>query len=88
MTAVIPNDERPLSEVVAEVEHSHGQIDIVHNGEVVAVIVSPEYMESLQETIEIAADPELMAAIARGEAELANGEGIDGDVVAAQFLRR
>jgi antitoxin YefM len=64
---VVPDDLRPLAEVVAEVERTHGRVDVVRHGETVAVVMSPDYLESLEETIAVASDPELVAAIAEGE---------------------
>lgn len=53
-----------------------------------AALVSAEYLESLEETIEVAADPELVAAIAEGEAELDAGQGVAAHDVEVEFLNR
>ncbi|RCW40269.1 prevent-host-death family protein [Halopolyspora algeriensis] len=82
---VIPDDQRPLSEVVAELPSSEGRIDVTHNGEPVATVVSTEYLESLEETLAVASDPELVTAIAEGTAELDRGETVPLDEVMAEF---
>ena len=85
---VIPGDQRPLADVLAELERSHGRLDIAQDGHTVAALVSAEYLESLEETIAVASDPELVAAIAEGEAELDAGQGIPAHEVEAEFLNR
>lgn len=82
---MVPDDLRPLAEVVAEVERTHGRVDVVREGETVAVVMSPDYLESLEETIAIASNPELVAAIAEGEAELDAGQVVSLEEVMAEF---
>lgn len=85
----IPGDRRPLADVLSELERSHGRVDIAaQDGHTVAVVVSAEYLESLEETVAVAADPDLVSAIAEGEAELDAGQGIPAGEVEAEFLRR
>lgn len=67
---VIPGDQRPLASVLAELKRGLGRLDIAQDGHTVAALVSAEYLESLEETIAVATDPDLVAAIAEGEAEL------------------
>ncbi len=85
---VIPGDERPLAAVLAELERSHGRLDIAQGGHTVAALVTAEYLESLEETIAVATDPELVAAIAEGESELEAGQGIPAQEIEAEFLSR
>jgi antitoxin YefM len=85
---VIPGARRPLADVLAELERSHGRLDITQDGHTVAVLVSTEYLESLEETIAVASDPELVAAIIEGEAELDAGQGVPAAEVEAEFLNR
>lgn len=81
-------DQRPLAEVLAELERSHGQLDIAQDSHTVAALVSAEYLESLEETIAVDTDPELVAASAEGEAELDASQGIPAHEVEAEFLNR
>ncbi|MGH3940399.1 MAG: hypothetical protein ACRDTG_17540 [Pseudonocardiaceae bacterium] len=85
---VIPGDQRPLAEVLAVLERSQGRLDIAQGGHTVAALVSADYLESLEETIAVATDPELVAAIAEGEAELDAGQGIPAHDIEAEFLNR
>lgn len=82
---VIPDDQRPLAEVVAEVERTHGRVDIEREGRTVASVVPADYLESLYETIEIASDPELVAAIEEGDADIAAGRTVSLEEIEAEF---
>ncbi|MGH3853704.1 MAG: hypothetical protein ACRDR6_09410 [Pseudonocardiaceae bacterium] len=85
---LIPGDQRPLADVLAELARSHGRVDIAQGGDTVAALVSTEYLESLEETIAVATDAELVAAITEGEAELEAGLGIPAHDVEAEFPHR
>jgi len=85
---VIPGDQRPLADVLTELERSQGRLDITQGGHTVAALVSAEYLESLEETIAVATDPQLVAAIFEGESELDAGQGIPAYEVEAEFLNR
>ncbi len=78
----------PVADVLAELERSHGRLGIVQGGHAVAALVSAEYLESLEETIAVATDPDLVAATAEGEAELDAGQGIPAYDIEAEFLNR
>lgn len=88
VVTLIPGDQRPLADVLAELARSDGRVDIAQGGHTVAALVSAEYLESLEETIAVATDAELVAAITEGEAELQAGLGIPAHDVEAEFLHR
>lgn len=62
-----------LSEVVEQIERAHGRVVITKHGRPAAVLMSLEDLESLEETLEVLSDPELMASIREAEAERAEG---------------
>ncbi|MGH9105115.1 MAG: type II toxin-antitoxin system Phd/YefM family antitoxin [Acidimicrobiales bacterium] len=68
-----------LSELVAEVEKTHARVTITKHGHPAAVLVSPEDLASLEETVDILSDPEALADIREAEAEYARGDFITGD---------
>jgi antitoxin YefM len=63
-----------LSEITDRVEGQHDRIVVTRKGRPAAVLVSPEDLESLEETLAILSDPELMQQVREGEAELERGE--------------
>jgi antitoxin YefM len=63
-----------LSELADRVELDHDRILVTRNGRPSFVLISPDDLESLEETLDIARDTELMASIARSRAQAARGE--------------
>jgi antitoxin YefM len=62
-----------LSEVVERLEREHGRVVITKHGRPAAVMLSLEDLESLEETLAILSDPELVAAVGEADAEVAAG---------------
>lgn len=77
-----------LSEIVHRVRGQHERVTVTVHGRPSAVLVAPEDLESLEETLEILADPETVRRIAAAESELAAGEGESEPDLAAAMLRR
>jgi len=65
-----------LKDLLDTVESTHQRYLITRNGHAGSVLMSIEDLEALEETLDILSDPEEMAAIAEGIAELDRGEGI------------
>ena len=63
-----------LSEIADRVEDQHDRIVVTRNGRPAAVLVSPEDLESLEETLAVLSDPQLMQQVHESEAELERGE--------------
>jgi antitoxin YefM len=59
-----------LSEVVDRLEREHGRVVITKHGRPAAVMLSLEDLESLEETLAILSDPELVAAIREADVEI------------------
>lgn len=75
-----------LSEVLDRVEHQHERVVVTRNGRPAAVIVSPDDLEQMQETIDVLSDPEALADIREADAAYARGDVIRG-VDAVRNLR-
>jgi prevent-host-death family protein len=65
-----------LSELADRVEREHDRILVTRNGRPSFVLISPDDLEALEETLDILRDPELMASIARSRAEAERGERV------------
>jgi antitoxin YefM len=63
-----------LSEIVDRVEGQHDRVVVTRNGTPAAVLVSPEDLESLEETLAIMSDPALMAQIGESGQAIADGK--------------
>jgi antitoxin YefM len=68
-----------LSELVAEVEKTHARVTITKHGHPAAVLVSPEDLASLEETLDVLSDPDALAGIREAEAEHARGDFTTGE---------
>lgn len=62
-----------FSAVVDEVHGTHERVTVTRNGQPVAVIVSPDDLASMEETIALLSDPTELAAVAEGESDIAAG---------------
>lgn len=75
-----------LSEVVDRVEHQHERVIVTRNGHAAAVLISPEDLAQLEETIDVLGDPEVLAEIREADAAYASGDVLRG-VEAVRSLR-
>jgi antitoxin YefM len=63
-----------LSEIVDRVEDQQDRVVVTRNGRAVAVLMSHDDLESLEETLAILSDPKLMAQINEGRRDDDDGE--------------
>lgn len=63
-----------LSAYVDSVWTTHERVVITRNGEPAAVLISPDDLASLEETIAVLSDPEAMREISMGRAEMERGD--------------
>ena len=63
-----------LSELVDRVEREHERILVTRNGTPAAVLISPDELEALEETVDILQDRELMESLRRSRREAAEGK--------------
>ena len=75
-----------LSQLVSEVETRDDEITITRNGRSVAVLVSHEDFQRWKETAEIMGDPEFLASVRKGMAELKKGRARRFDPAALDRL--
>ena len=67
-----------LSEVIDRVEHHHERIVVTRNGKPAAVIMSPEDLAQMQETIDVLSDPLALADIREADTAYARGDVVRG----------
>jgi len=68
-----------LSAIVGSVHDTHERVVITRNGEPAAVLVSPDDLASLEETVEILSSKALMVDLARARSEIESGETVELD---------
>lgn len=64
-----------LSELVSRVCTQHERVTVTVHGRPSAVLLAVEDLESLEETIAVLSDSEVMKSLVRAEAEIGRGEG-------------
>lgn len=82
LTLPLAEIKKRLSEIVDGVQHHHDRVVLTRHGRPAAVILSPDDLESLEETLDILANPAAMQEIRDSERAID-----DADVVTAEELR-
>lgn len=77
-----------LSELVADVERTHARVTVTKHGHPAAVLVSPEDLASLEETLDILSTPGALDEIREAENEIARGETFDESAIRADLAAR
>jgi len=77
-----------LSELVGRAHDHLERVTATVHGRPSAVLVAPEDLERLEETLEILRDPETMNRLAASDAELARGESVSAEELAETMRRR
>ncbi len=75
-----------FSDVVDRVEREHERVTVTRNGRAAAVIVSPEDLAALEDTLDVLSDAEALADIREADAAYQSGDVLRG-VDAARALR-
>ncbi len=82
VTLPLAEIKKRLSEIIDGVEQHHDRVVLTRHGRPAAVILSPDDLESLEETLDILSNPSAMREIRKSERAVD-----DGDVVSAEELR-
>ena len=77
-----------LSSLVDQVEDTHDRVLITRNGKPAAILISPEELESLEETLEILSDPAAMKRIRKAHREVERGEVLTKEDLRALIANR
>jgi prevent-host-death family protein len=77
-----------LSEVVSRVNGQHERVTVTVHGQASAVIMAPDDLERLEETIAVLADGALIRQLTDAETDLAEGRVEDLDGLAAAMRER
>ncbi len=88
VTLPLAEIKKRLSEVVDGVEERHDRVVLTRNGRPAAVILSPDDLEALEETVEILSNPKAMREIRRAESDIDRGRYATADVLREKYLAR
>ena len=67
-----------LSELVDRVEREHERVVITRNGRDAAILISPDDLQQLEETLSVLSDPDALADIREADAAYQRGEVVRG----------
>ncbi len=76
-----------FSEVVDRVAREHERVTVTRNGHAAAVILSPQDLAELEETLDVLSDPEALADIREADAAYRTGDVIRGVNAVRGLLR-
>ena len=77
-TDSLRNVKDRFSEFVDRVDREHERIVVTRNGRPAAVMISPDDLDSLEETLAILGDTDAVKALAEAEATVASGDVVRG----------
>lgn len=67
-----------FSDVVDRVQREHARVTVTRNGKAAAVIISPEDLEQLEETLLVLGDPDALADIREADRAYREGDVVRG----------
>lgn len=68
-----------LSALVDEIDTTHEMIQITRHGHVAAIMMSPDDLESLNETLHALRTPGMVEELAQADVDFAAGNSVSGD---------
>lgn len=75
-----------FSDVIDRVEHQHERVTVTRNGRAAAVILSPDDLAELEETLDVLSEAQALADIREADAAYRSGDVVRG-VDAVRALR-
>lgn len=77
-----------LSEIVDRVEQEHERVVLTRNGRPAAVIMSPDDLAALEDTLDLLSDPVALEEIRAARADVARGRVVAAEELRTKYLSR
>lgn len=77
-----------LSEIVDRIEREHDRIVLTRNGRPAAVLMSPEDLQALEDTLDLLSDPTAVKEIEAARDDVAKGRVVTADELGSKYLAR
>jgi len=77
-----------LSDLIDEVARTHDRVEITRHGRAVAILISPDDLAAIEETLEVLASHETMRQLAESRAAVEAGDVLDAEELAALMAKR
>jgi prevent-host-death family protein len=78
--------KKHLSQIVDRVEHHHERVVLTRRGRPAAVLMSPDDLASLEETLDILSQAGALEEIRRAQRSIDAGDYLTGDEIRAAYL--
>ena len=90
MSKVLPLAEikARLSEVVDQIEREHERVVLTRNGRPAAVLMSPDELQALEDTLDMLSDPKAVKEIRAAQREIEKGKSFSAEQLRAKYLDR
>jgi prevent-host-death family protein len=79
--------KKRLSEMVDRVEHHHERVVVTKRGRPAAVLLSPDDLESMEETLDLLSTPGALAEIQKAQHEIDTGESVSAAELREKYLK-
>jgi antitoxin YefM len=77
-----------LSEIVDRIEREHERIVLTRRGRPAAVLLSPDDLAALEDTLELLSDSAALEEIRSSREDIAQGRTVTADALSARYLRK
>jgi prevent-host-death family protein len=78
--------KKRLSEMVDRVENHHERVVVTRRGRPAAVLLSPDDLESIEETLDVLSTPGALEEIQKAQHELDTGESVTAAELREKYL--
>ena len=78
--------KKRLSELVDRIENHHDRVLLTRNGRPAALLLSPDDIAAMEETLDILSKPGAVDEIRRADAAIDRGEYLTADQLRAKYL--
>ena len=68
------------------IEHHHDRVVLTKNGKPATVLVSPEELESLEDTLDLLSNPKIVKAIDKARKEVASGKILTSEELRNKYI--
>jgi prevent-host-death family protein len=77
-----------LSEFIDELQRTHERVEITRHGHAVAVLISPDDLSALEETVDVLASSEAMRQLLESQHAIEAGDVLDANELSELMARR
>lgn len=77
-----------LSELIDELQRTHDRVEITRHGHAVAILISPDDLAALEETVDVLTSHEAMRQLAESRRAIEAGDVVDAEELGRLMTKR